>query len=222
MLIPSCDVWATRIQSISAILTATDAGRDEAYYLATTCQVGIAPPLISVSPNPEYPVCDAILGAGYFGLSFLSEDQADIVSRCIRLDKLESDKLNALGVSFERNANGTPLLLECIQSVECKLEQFMVTGDHWCGVGTVIARRIRAGHRTKAPHRFGGKMPRWKQLVKSFACRTRLYDVVAVVQGAWSRPLNIEQGTRLHIPGSPSASPQGSKLEGSQPGRLMP
>jgi hypothetical protein len=63
VLLSNSTIWEARIQTIDALLTARGNGRAEVYYLATVCQVGLDPPLVSVSPNPEYPVCAAIEAA---------------------------------------------------------------------------------------------------------------------------------------------------------------
>ena len=199
MLLPNSDIWATRIQNISALLTASSGGRDEVYYLATVWQVGIDPPLISVSPNPEYRIFDAIAGAGQFGLAFLAENQDDLVRRCIALDKDEPQKLDMLGLRFERTELGTPLLLDCLQAIECRVERSIETGDHRCVVGSVTVRQIRKQYANQPPHRFGGTTPAWKRWAKTLVYRTRLYDVLVFLRRSHRNLPTIEEGTRRQL-----------------------
>jgi flavin reductase (DIM6/NTAB) family NADH-FMN oxidoreductase RutF len=205
VLLPNCDIWATRIQTVSALLTASADRRDDVYYLATVCQVGVEPPLLSVSPNPEYPICATIEAAGYFGLALLAEHHDDVVQRCIAMDKNAPDKLDRLRLRFERTVTGTPLLLDCLQAIECRVERAIETGDHRCVVGRVTERRIRAAYDGQPPHRFGGAVPAWKRWAKWIVYRSRLYDVVAMLSGKTRGVPSLEAGTRRQMLGDDAA-----------------
>src|SRR5262249_19247374 len=155
---PNTDIWATRIQNIDALLTASSGGRNEVYYLATVCQVGLDPLLVSISPNPKYPICDQIAASGYFGVNFLAADQGQLIRRCMDFDPHQPDKIRVLGLAHERTSRGTPLLLECIQALECRVERVWDSGDHRTFLGRLVEQRIRDARRGLEPHRFGNPM----------------------------------------------------------------
>jgi predicted dehydrogenase/flavin reductase (DIM6/NTAB) family NADH-FMN oxidoreductase RutF len=217
MLLSNETIWDARLQVIDAVLTASAAGRNEAYFLATVSQVGLDPPLISVSPNPEYPVCEAIAASGYFAVNFPAAAQRDLVPRLIALEKPEPDKLAALGLAYERTANGTPLLRDCLQAIECRVEEAWDSGDHRTIVGRVTERRIREAFRGNAPLRFDAQ-PAGRALVKRLLCRTRVYDLMALGKGLVRPPLSIRQGTLAYM-GLPAGPPvPGRRRAASPPG----
>src|SRR5262249_15114653 len=55
VLLSNPTLWDARTQNIVAFLTAGGKGRTELYYRAPVCGGGLDPPVVSVSPNPEYP-----------------------------------------------------------------------------------------------------------------------------------------------------------------------
>lgn len=199
MFLPNQTIWQTRIQNIDALLTAGRGVTSEVYYLATVCQVGIDPPLISISPNPEYPICQAIETAGHFGINFLAEGQGELLPRYLAMDRTQKDKMAALGLRFEQTVRGTPLLLDCIQSLECVVERGWDSGDHRTFIGRVLDRRIREPRRHDRPHRFGGEPPRMRRLLKMLLCQSRIYDLLQWVRGSRDASVSIEAGTRRYI-----------------------
>lgn len=207
MLLPITNIWQTRVQNIDALLTAASSDRIEVYYLATVCQVGIHPPLISISPNPGYPICAAIDASGYFGVNFLADNQGLLVERCIALPRIFPDKLAALGLRYACTQHGTPILLDCIQSLEVRVERAWNCGDHRTYVGTMTTRKVHEAFRHTRPHRFGGGTSRARQLIKQVLCLTRIYDLLMVARGWLRPPVDIREGTQRYIP---SLSQQGS------------
>jgi UDP-N-acetyl-2-amino-2-deoxyglucuronate dehydrogenase len=211
MLVANSHIWATRIQTIDALLSASAGGRDEIYYLATVCQVGLEPARVSVSPNPEYPICATIAESGHFGLSFLATDQGDLISRCISLDRERPDKIQGLGVAFERTGRGTPILTDCIQAVECRVERVWDCGDHRTIIGRVIERRVSGPRHDHKPHRFEGTTSRARAWIKEALCRSRFIDAVEIVRDRGGRVPDIEGGTRGHLV-APLVSPTGAPV----------
>lgn len=199
MLLPNTTIWHTRVQNVDALLTAVGPRGGEVYWLATICQVGLEPPMLSISPNPEYPICAAIDSAGYFGVSYVAYSQAKLVKRVSTLPRDRPDKLGALELRYALTDHGTPLLLECIQSLEVRVEQAWNSGDHRTYVGPIVSRRpgTLVGSR---PHRFGGEAPPLRRLLKRLACQTGLFDVVMALRYRLRPPETIESGTRRHIP----------------------
>jgi UDP-N-acetyl-2-amino-2-deoxyglucuronate dehydrogenase len=205
MLIPNETVWHTRIQNVDALLTAAGTRGTEVYRLATVCQVGLEPPRLSISPNPAYPICAAIDSTGYFGVNFVAEAQAALVSRFYSLRRDCPDKLGLLGMRAEPTEHGTPLLLDCIRALEVEVEQALNVGDHRTYVGRVVTRRPGTLVR-QPPHRFGGPSPRARRWLKRIACRSGVYDLLIRTRQHLRPPDMIEQGTRRHVPGASGGS----------------
>jgi predicted dehydrogenase len=207
MLVANRNIWETKIQTIDALLTAAAAERKEVYYLATTCQVEVEPVWISVSPNPEYPICRAIEASGYFGLNFLADAQGAIVARCTQIDRNLADKLAAMGLTHELTPHGTPLLYDCIQAIECRLVSMLDTGDHRLYIGEMTDRRVRPAWKGHPPRRFGGSDPSTRRWVKAILCQAGVHDLAMAAQRFISPPASIEEGTRRLVGHSPKTEP---------------
>ena len=200
MLLPNSTIWDTRIQAVDAVLTASANDRNEVYYLATVCQVGIEPPLVSISPNPEYPICDTIHRAGFFAVNFLGDSQGGLIERTKKLDKARRDKLLALELEHEVTDNGTPMLVDCLRAIECRVERSWDDGDHRTFIGEVVGTRVGAASRAAAStHRFGGYPPGARQIVKKVACRSGVYDLAMLARGRHRGAGDIEAGTARYI-----------------------
>jgi UDP-N-acetyl-2-amino-2-deoxyglucuronate dehydrogenase len=186
MLIPNATIWHTRIQNVDALLTAAGPRGIEIYRLATVCPVGLEPPLMSISPNPEYPICAAIDAAGHFGLNFVADEQAELVARFYSLPREHPDKLGLLGV----------------HALELEVQHAQNFGDHRTYIGRVVTRRPGsfAGSRT---HRFGGPTPAGRRWLKAVACRSGLYDLFIRAKHSVRPPAGIDEGTRRHVPSAP-------------------
>jgi flavin reductase (DIM6/NTAB) family NADH-FMN oxidoreductase RutF len=198
MLIPNTTIWQTRVQNVDSLLTAVGPRGTEVYRLATTCQIGLDPPMVSISPNPEYPVCDLIDKAGYFGLNLMAESQTATVLRCYGLPRHHPDKAALLGLRVEQTSRGTPLLLDCVQSIEVRVIRAWDSGDHRTYIGEVVAVRPRDRSHERS-HRFGGRAAPARRLLKRITCLTGGYDLVAWIRHRLRPPVTIEQGTRRHV-----------------------
>src|SRR5271157_358203 len=195
MLMRNSNIWETRIQSLEVLLTASSQGRDEIYSSPTACQVGLDPPLVSVSPNPEFPVCRAIEDSGYFGLNFLAASQYDLIKRCVDLDRDEPNKLGVLNLAYEPTERGTPLLHDSIEVLECKVEHYWDNGDHRTYIGRPIERRVLDDGRV-SPLRFGGNQSRVHLRIKRVLYRSHAYDLMCLTQHFFHPLATIERGTR--------------------------
>lgn len=213
MLVPNANIWDTRIQTVGALVTVVADGRSEVYYLATACQVGIDPPMISISPNPEYPICAAIALSGRFGVNYLAEGQEALVHACIALDRSEPDKLSALALEHEVTDAGTPLLLHCLQALECVVVSARDVGDHRTVIGQLSERRIRPLARRSRSQRYFPRKPRAKRILKGLLVRTRLYDALLVARRVLRPPPDVAEGTRTAVahPTTGDAETQGRR-----------
>lgn len=210
-------IWDTRIQAIHAVLTGSSGGRDEAYWLINACQVGLDPPLVSVSPNPDYPVCEAIAASGHFGLCFLAEGQEALVDRLRTLDREHPDKLGTLGLAVERTTNGTPLLVDCLQAIECRVDRIFDSGDHRTILGTLTDRREREARRGHRPLRWGPS-PANRSWKKELACRSGLYGWLTKLKRLRRPARGIEMGTRSRLDSLVQRPIEGRKRTPDPPG----
>lgn len=101
--------------------------------VASFASLSLRPPLVLVCIEKSVKSHDAIAAAGRFGVSILSEEQADISSRFA--SKAE-DKF--AGVAVRRGSIGVPLIEGAICTVECRVTDQLPGGDHTIFVGETV------------------------------------------------------------------------------------
>lgn len=104
--------------------------------------VSLTPPLILLCVDTRAKLLDHFFGTGYFAVNVLSEAQQELSSRFAKpnIDRFE-------GVAWQEGRTGAPLLPGSLATLECKLVQQPVAGDHVILVGEVLHLNIaEEGH----------------------------------------------------------------------------
>lgn len=103
--------------------------------------VSLAPPMILVCVDTRARLLEHFLGTGYFAVNVLSEAQQDLSSRFARpnIDRFE-------GVEWQAGRTGAPLLPGSLATLECRLAQQPVAGDHLILVGEVLHLSVTDGN----------------------------------------------------------------------------
>ena len=116
------------------IVTTEHDGTPFGMTVASFASLSLHPPLVLICIEKSVKTHDAIAAAGKFGVSILSQDQAEISSRFAskRDDKFE-------GVSTFRGSQGVPLIDRALTAIECRIQQQLPGGDHSIFVGEVVA-----------------------------------------------------------------------------------
>lgn len=94
--------------------------------------LSLEPPLVLFCLGLKTSSIESYKNFGYFGINVLSENQRDL---SIRFAGRSEEKW--AGVNWEPGASGVPLLSGCIASLECKLVNTVVGGDHLILIGEV-------------------------------------------------------------------------------------
>lgn len=103
--------------------------------------VSLTPPLILLCVDTRARLLDHFLGTGYFAINVLSEAQQELSSRFAKpnIDRFE-------GVEWQEGRTGAPLLPGSLATMECKLVQQPVAGDHIILVGEVLHLSMADGN----------------------------------------------------------------------------
>ena len=122
------------------IVTTEHEGRAYGMTVALFASLSLHPPLVLVCVEKSVKTHDAIAAARKFGVSILSQQQADISSKFAsrRDDKFE-------GIAVTRGALGVPLIGEALTTLECSLRESLPGGDHTIFVGEVTDAQTREG-----------------------------------------------------------------------------
>ena len=108
--------------------------------VASFASLSLHPPLVLVCVEKSVKTHEAIAGAGKFGVSILTQEQADISSKfATRRD----DKFD--GVSVNRGELGVPLIANALTTLECEVRDVLPGGDHTIFVGEVTDAQTREG-----------------------------------------------------------------------------
>lgn len=200
MILINENIWNTRIQSVGFLLTAEHQHKIEIYYAAIVCQVSIDEMLLSISINPDFPIFDLIKKSGKIGVNQVSANQSALIDTCVNLPIHATDKLSQLNLEFEYGQNSVPLLLDCMQSLECEVHQIYdgSNADHAMFICKVISRKVRDTRRHEPPQLYG-RSPTCSKIntVKNAFLHSGIYGFLARIRQFIKPPLDIEQGTAI-------------------------
>jgi flavin reductase (DIM6/NTAB) family NADH-FMN oxidoreductase RutF len=116
------------------IVTTEAEGKPYGMTVAAFSSLSLHPPLVLVCVEKSVKTHEAIAAARKFGVSILSDRQADVSNRFA--SRLE-DKFAE--VETWRGQTGVPLIGGALTAIECELRDQLPGGDHTIFVGEVVA-----------------------------------------------------------------------------------
>jgi flavin reductase (DIM6/NTAB) family NADH-FMN oxidoreductase RutF len=108
--------------------------------VASFASLSLHPPLVLVCVAKAAKSHEAIRATGKFGVSILAASQADLSGRFA--SKAE-DKF--AGVGYHLGENGVPLIDGAICTLECRVHEQFVSGDHSIFTGEVLEAEVTEG-----------------------------------------------------------------------------
>src|SRR5262245_8248157 len=145
MILPAQTIWDTRIQSVSAAVTAADGDRVEVFMSGNFAQVTLEPPRLVINPNRLYPIDPVIRRVGRFAVNVFRASQRAECLALIHIRRREPDKLGALGWTAALDAHGIPFLPNCLRTQFCELEDILEGGDHAIMIARILESRSHPG-----------------------------------------------------------------------------
>lgn len=116
----------------------TRRGREmTAMTVAWVAQVCELPPCVAVAVRDDRYTHDVVLESATFSLSILRDDQVDVATHFGETSGEYHDKLH--GVPYGQSPNGSPVLLDCMAYLDCKVLDTARAGDHTVFIGEVMA-----------------------------------------------------------------------------------
>jgi flavin reductase (DIM6/NTAB) family NADH-FMN oxidoreductase RutF len=100
-------------------------------------QVSERPPCVAVGVRDDRYTHDIILESATFSLSVLREDQVDVASHFAETSGEYHDKLYR--IPYGQSPGGSPVLLDCLAYLDCKVLDTTHAGDHTVFIGEVTA-----------------------------------------------------------------------------------
>ena len=134
------DLSFDMLRQVVAVVTAAKDGGKRGLAVAWSTQVAQDRVLICVGSQSA--TREWILDGKAFGYNILRSDQLDI-SRCFGTQSSTSvDKFE--GLETYEGATGSPLLRDCLESLDCQVETVFDDDDHKLIIGKVLSRDAHA------------------------------------------------------------------------------
>ncbi len=122
------------------VVTTEHDGRQYGMTVASFASLSLHPPLVLVCIERSVKTHDAIAAAGKYGVSILSNAQADISSK---FASRSDDKFN--GVELIEGDLDVPLIKGALTAIECRLWDQLPGGDHTIFIGEVMKIHTQEG-----------------------------------------------------------------------------
>ncbi len=100
-------------------------------------QVSERPPYVAVAVRDDRYTHGVVLDSSTFALSVLRDDQVAVATHFAETSGEYHDKL--YGIPYGQSPNGSPILLDCLAYVDCRVLDTARAGDHTLFIGEVIA-----------------------------------------------------------------------------------
>ena len=104
---------------------------------AWVAQVSEHPLCVAVSVREDRYTHDVVLESATFSLSVLRDDQVDVATHFAETSGEYHEKLH--GIPYGQSPNGSPVLLDCLAYLDCKVLDTARAGDHTVFIGEVTA-----------------------------------------------------------------------------------
>ncbi len=104
---------------------------------AWVARVSEHPPCVAVSVRGDRYTHGVILESATFSLSILRDDQVDVATHFAETSGEYHDKLH--GIPYGQSPNGSPILLDCLAYLDCRVLDAARAGGHTVFIGEVTA-----------------------------------------------------------------------------------
>jgi flavin reductase (DIM6/NTAB) family NADH-FMN oxidoreductase RutF len=122
------------------IVTTEHEGTDYGLTVASFASLSLNPPLVLVCISKSSSSHDPIAKSQKFGVSILGSDQEAISGRFAARG---GDKF--AGVDVRRGSTGVPLVGNALATLECRVHEQVIGGDHSIFIGEVVDTETREG-----------------------------------------------------------------------------
>jgi flavin reductase (DIM6/NTAB) family NADH-FMN oxidoreductase RutF len=135
---PTCDETVFRevvghFATGVAVITARRGGRDYGMTASAVASLSLEPPMLLVCLNRASVTHGALAAAGAFGVSVLTDEQAEIATRFAGAERTS----RFAGLRLHNGPLGQPLLSDALARLECRVTETVSGGSHTVFLGTV-------------------------------------------------------------------------------------
>ncbi len=124
---------------VTVVTVADKRGRDYGITVTAFSSLSLEPPLVLVCIGHDASILPAMAGASHFVVNILAAHQEAIARRFSQPEAEQRFE----GLGFIRGQNGAALLEDVLASIECRVVQSVVGGDHTIFMGEVESASVR-------------------------------------------------------------------------------
>jgi len=125
---------------VAVLTTRASDGTPHGLTVNAFCSLSLTPPLVLVAIDRVCSILDTFEKSGHFAINFLSLDQRNL---SIRFSEVPEGRFS--GVPWSPGAEGAPLIVGTIGSIECRTKNIFDAGDHRALIGEVVAAYVADG-----------------------------------------------------------------------------
>ena len=134
------DTSLDMLRQVVAVVTAAKDNGKRGLAVAWSTQVSKDRILICVGPQSA--TREWILESQAFGYNILRSDQQDVAKRFGTQSSAKVDKFE--GLETYAGATGSPLLADCLESLDCQVEHVLDADTHKLIIGKAVSRDVHA------------------------------------------------------------------------------
>jgi len=124
---------------VTVVTVADKQGRDYGMTVTAFSSLSLEPPLVLVCIDHDASILPAFTSASYFVVNVLAAHQEAIARRFSVPDAEQRFE----GLGFTRGQTGPAVLEDVLASIECRVVQSVVSGDHTIFMGEAEAANVR-------------------------------------------------------------------------------
>jgi flavin reductase (DIM6/NTAB) family NADH-FMN oxidoreductase RutF len=124
---------------VTVVTVADKRGRDFGITVTAFSSLSLEPPLVLVCIDHDASILPAFADASHFVVNMLAAHQEAIARRFSVPDAEQRFE----GLGFTRGQSGAALLEDALASIECRVVQSVVSGDHTIFMGEAEAASVR-------------------------------------------------------------------------------
>jgi flavin reductase (DIM6/NTAB) family NADH-FMN oxidoreductase RutF len=124
---------------VTVVTVADVQGRDFGITVTAFSSLSLEPPLVLVCIDHDASILPALQSASHFVVSILAVHQEAIARRFAVLDAEQRFD----GIGFTRGQSGAAVIEDVLASIECRVVQSVVSGDHTIFIGEAEAANVR-------------------------------------------------------------------------------
>jgi|TARA_B100001964_G_C14232628_1_gene600799 flavin reductase (DIM6/NTAB) family NADH-FMN oxidoreductase RutF len=136
------DAWGRFATGVTIITSTEPDGGTHGMTANGVLSVSLDPPLALVCVDKARNTHGYITADGWFGISIVRKDQADIANYYVRK---AADRIGDVQIPLEQREDGPPVIAEALAAISCKVVAAHDAGDHTIFVGEAVQLSTNEG-----------------------------------------------------------------------------